>query len=201
MSNGEARTPHEGRPPLPVISCSSSAYLKNTDNRITWTSTSSPWNRNFWSIFTSPKLVQWSNTPQAQHWVYTPLLLGSLFLARRPRLETTEIIPPLFVFRPKFVTNMPVCICTNPPAIDLLFFFFFRMLAQSYTPNIHTPSLFHLILCNPFTTVLHKRLTVPSCAHTCLLNRNKAKQRLSPRYAAANREPGLIGPIPRVNLE
>ena len=73
--------------------------------------------------------------------------------------------------------------------------FFFRMLAQSYTPNIYTPTPI-LLLYNPFTIVLHKRLSaylsVSSCAHTCLLNRNKSKQRLSPCYAAANREPGLL---------
>ena len=39
------------------------------------------------------------------------------------------------------------------------FFFFFRihMLAQSHTPNIYSPPLFHYY--NPFTIVSHKRLS------------------------------------------
>ena len=45
-----------------------------------------------------------------------------------------------------------------------IFFFFFRMLAQSYTPNIYTPTPIPL-LCNPFTIVLHKRrrIELSSC--------------------------------------
>ena len=35
-------------------------------------------------------------------------------------------------------------------------FFFFRMLAQSYTPNSYTPTPIPLLY-NPFTIVLHKR--------------------------------------------
>ena len=35
---------------------------------------------------------------------------------------------------------------------------FFRMLAQSYTPNIYTPTPISLLY-NPFTIVLHKRLS------------------------------------------
>ena len=47
-----------------------------------------------------------------------------------------------------------------------------------------------------------QRLSVSSCAHTCLLNRNKAKQKLSPCYAAANLEPGLLVQfLAYVNLE
>ena len=39
-----------------------------------------------------------------------------------------------------------------------LLLFFFRMLAQSYTRNIHTPTPIPLFY-NPFTIVLHKRLS------------------------------------------
>ena len=39
----------------------------------------------------------------------------------------------------------------------LFFFFFFRMLAQSYTPNIYTPTPIPLLY-NPLTIVLHKSL-------------------------------------------
>ena len=42
--------------------------------------------------------------------------------------------------------------------VDLeVFFFFFRMLAQSFTPNIYTPTPIPLLY-NPFTIVLHKSL-------------------------------------------
>ena len=48
-----------------------------------------------------------------------------------------------------------------------LFFFFFRMLAQSYTPNIYTPTPIPLLY-NPFTITLHKRLRayMVRAAHT-----------------------------------
>ena len=81
------------------------------------------------------------------------------------------------------------------------FFFFFRMLAQSCTPNIYTPTPIPLLY-NPFTIVLHKRrsayISVPSCEHACLLYGNKAKQRLSPLLRRSQSGTRIIGPIPRV---
>ena len=80
------------------------------------------------------------------------------------------------------------------------------MLAQSYTPNIYTPTPIPLLY-NPFTIVLHKRRSAYlfRAAHTpacCIMYRNKAKQRLSPCYATANREPELLDQsLTYVNLE
>ena len=82
-------------------------------------------------------------------------------------------------------------------------FFFFRMLAQSYTPNIYIPPLFHYSI--TLSPLFFTNVSAPicsSCTHTCLLNRNKAKQRLSSCYAAANLEPRLLAhSLAYVNLE
>ena len=83
--------------------------------------------------------------------------------------------------------------------------FFFCMLAQSYTPNIYTPTPIPFLY-HPFTSVLDKRLSAylfrAAHTHTCLLKGNKERQRLPPCYAAANREPGLLAKsLAYVNLE
>ena len=45
-------------------------------------------------------------------------------------------------------------------------------------------------------------LSVPNRAHTCLLNKRKVKQRLSPHFTAANREPGFLAQaLAHANLE
>ena len=71
---------------------------------------------------------------------------------------------------------------------------------SSYMPNIYTPPLYFQLLHNPFSIVLlsaHPLLTT----HT-LLNRGIVKQRLSPRYATANLEPGIwTQTLTQVNFE
>ena len=80
-----------------------------------------------------------------------------------------------------------------------LLVFFFRMLAQSYTPNIYTPTPIPLLY-NPFTIVLHKRLSAYMfrAAHTpaCWIGteRNKDFHPVMPQPIGTR----IIGQIPRV---
>ena len=72
--------------------------------------------------------------------------------------------------------------------------------AQSFTPNIYTPTPIPLLY-NPFTIVLHKSLCAYlfRAAHTpaCWLRTKRSKD-FHQCYAAANRETRFIGRIPRV---
>ena len=68
--------------------------------------------------------------------------------------------------------------------------FFFRMLAQSYTPNIYIPTPIPLLY-NPFTIVLHKRLSAYLSNTPCWIGTKRNKDFL-PCYAAANRKPELL---------
>ena len=62
-------------------------------------------------------------------------------------------------FRSIIQVKLQVMIGTRVIGYDSAgFLFFFRMLAQSYTPNIYTPTPIPLLY-NPFTIVLHKRLS------------------------------------------
>ena len=84
------------------------------------------------------------------------------------------------------------------------------LLLLSYACSILTQDIF---IPHPYTVItllsfLHcfsqpfQYLSVPNRAHTCLLNKSKVKQRLSPQYAAANREPGFLAQaLVHANLE
>ena len=55
-------------------------------------------------------------------------------------------------------------IISNPKFHPSIILFFFRMLAQSYIPNIYTPTPIPLLY-NPFTIVLHSSLSKFSFYH------------------------------------
>ena len=69
------------------------------------------------------------------------------------------------------------------------------------TPDIFIPHPYTVITLLSFhhcSSQLSQYLSVPNHAHTCVLNKSKVKQRLSPHYAAANREPDFLA---HANLE
>ena len=73
-----------------------------------------------------------------------------------------------------------------------------KPIRQTFIPQ---PLFHYSIILSPLFFI---KVSAPICSElrTCLLNRNKAKQRLSPCYAAANRKPGLLAEfLAYVNLE
>ena len=68
---------------------------------------------------------------------------------------------------------------------------------QTFIPQ---PLFHYSIILSPWFFVKVSEPIRFSCAHTCLLNRNKAKQRLSPCYAGGRSQSRtrIIGPIPSI---
>ena len=94
---------------------------------------------------------------------YIPFLLYFIILS--PLFFTTVSIPIRFEPRVPTVDGSRKILCKSKTLVSCVdgsrkIYYYFRMLAQSYTPNLYTPPLYtvFIIFYYPFTIVLHNRL-------------------------------------------
>ena len=90
------------------------------------------------------------------------------------------------------------CFCMDANAMNDWSFFVCLLNPNAihfYTPPLYRNTLLSFHYCSSQPS---QYLFVPNRAHTCLLNKSKVKQRLSPHYATANREFGFLA---QANLE